>query len=249
MLNPVKKPKSTHGFNELVVQDTRLGNAKLFNKAIITPIAVSESGYIGIYIAAHWKQAESSSRLKAALIPKHEEVSEELIVVHISDVTGFDLAVDKKSGLGGAILGGLIAGGGGMVVGQAMQSGKAKAIDLLINTNNFNNPQIVVPLYRHESVTVATATSSSPLTALGKSLYGKAAGAATGSAKIREQEIQELMSQLDNLYLAHQSVEKAAPVIQQSSDADELAKFKKLLDDGVITQDEFNAKKKQILGL
>ena len=33
------------------------------------------------------------------------------------------------------------------------------------------------------------------------------------------------------------------------SEADELMKFKKLLDDGVITQEEFDAKKKQILGL
>lgn len=37
----------------------------------------------------------------------------------------------------------------------------------------------------------------------------------------------------------------AAPL----SDADELLKFKKLLDDGVISQEEFAAKKKQILGL
>lgn len=35
----------------------------------------------------------------------------------------------------------------------------------------------------------------------------------------------------------------------KGSDADELIKFKSLLDDGVITQEEFNAKKKQILGL
>jgi len=32
------------------------------------------------------------------------------------------------------------------------------------------------------------------------------------------------------------------------SNADELGKFKKLFDDGVITQDEFNSKKKQLLG-
>ncbi|MBQ9207030.1 MAG: SHOCT domain-containing protein [Treponema sp.] len=31
--------------------------------------------------------------------------------------------------------------------------------------------------------------------------------------------------------------------------ADELLKWKKLLDVGAITQDEFNAKKKQLLGL
>ncbi|MFR7484891.1 MAG: SHOCT domain-containing protein [Acutalibacter sp.] len=35
----------------------------------------------------------------------------------------------------------------------------------------------------------------------------------------------------------------------QLSSADEIAKFKSLLDQGVITQDEFDAKKKQLLGL
>lgn len=33
------------------------------------------------------------------------------------------------------------------------------------------------------------------------------------------------------------------------SSADEIAKFKNLLDDGIITQEEFDAKKKQLLGL
>ena len=35
----------------------------------------------------------------------------------------------------------------------------------------------------------------------------------------------------------------------QQSSADELKKYKELLDSGVITQEEFNAKKKQLLGL
>ena len=38
-------------------------------------------------------------------------------------------------------------------------------------------------------------------------------------------------------------------VIQQTSSADELKKFKELLDSGVISQEEFDAKKKQLLGL
>ncbi len=41
------------------------------------------------------------------------------------------------------------------------------------------------------------------------------------------------------------------PVVQNVplSDADEIAKYKALLDSGAITQDEYNAKKKQLLGL
>lgn len=38
-------------------------------------------------------------------------------------------------------------------------------------------------------------------------------------------------------------------IIMQNSAADELKKFKELLDSGVITQEEFDAKKKQLLGL
>jgi ABC-type transport system involved in multi-copper enzyme maturation permease subunit len=42
-----------------------------------------------------------------------------------------------------------------------------------------------------------------------------------------------------------------APVIiqQQTNNADELKKYKELLDDGAITQEEYNIKKKQLLGL
>lgn len=42
---------------------------------------------------------------------------------------------------------------------------------------------------------------------------------------------------------------QANTIIQQASTADELKKFKELLDMGIITQEEFDAKKKQLLGL
>ena len=41
----------------------------------------------------------------------------------------------------------------------------------------------------------------------------------------------------------------SAPIVQQSSAMDELKKLKDLLDAGIITQEEFEAKKKQLLGL
>ena len=39
------------------------------------------------------------------------------------------------------------------------------------------------------------------------------------------------------------------PQIAAPSSADELKKYKELLDNGVLTQEEFDAKKKQLLGL
>lgn len=44
-------------------------------------------------------------------------------------------------------------------------------------------------------------------------------------------------------------VKEVTHVTQQASQAEELQKFKLLLDSGVITEEEFAAKKKQILGL
>lgn len=46
-----------------------------------------------------------------------------------------------------------------------------------------------------------------------------------------------------------QSTAQAAAPVQNLSTADELAKYKKLLDNGTITQEEFDAKKKQLLDL
>ena len=50
-------------------------------------------------------------------------------------------------------------------------------------------------------------------------------------------------------YKKKASAPAAAVVVNSTSAADELRKFKDLLDCGIITQEEFDAKKKQLLGL
>lgn len=63
---------------------------------------------------------------------------------------------------------------------------------------------------------------------------------------------QEVFDELSNLLSKFQKSNIAEAVIKQEipqSNADELKKFKDLLDSGVITQEEFDAKKKQLLGL
>jgi hypothetical protein len=227
-----------------VAEDPRFGQVKVFSHAIMTPMAVSESGYIGIYTPPQ-KKAVMVKPGGLLSYPKYEEEEgpEEFAVLHINQVSGFKLITDNKSGLGAAVAGGLLFGTGGAVVGQAISSGKAKSIDLQIKMNDFQNPQIVVPLYRAEG---AGNTLLNPLGVLGKSVNS----AMVGGTQRRTQEIQELMSSLDNLLQAAQVVhQEPAPAVQQASSADELAKFKKLLDDGVISQDEFDAKKKLLLGL
>jgi hypothetical protein len=48
---------------------------------------------------------------------------------------------------------------------------------------------------------------------------------------------------------ANNNSNSSAPFVEPKSDADEIRKFKQLLDEGIITEEEFMAKKKQILGL
>ena len=63
---------------------------------------------------------------------------------------------------------------------------------------------------------------------------------------------QEVFSVISNLLLERQKNTGKQAIVNDTvigSNADELKKYKDLLDSGVITQEEFDAKKKQLLGL
>ncbi len=85
------------------------------------------------------------------------------------------------------------------------------------------------------------------ISAIGKKWF-KGIEVATSAGKIvffgfkNRDEIYETVS---NLLVKRQSSNQAMNTSQSS--ADELSKYKKLLDDGVISQEEFNEKKKQLL--
>lgn len=49
--------------------------------------------------------------------------------------------------------------------------------------------------------------------------------------------------------IAYYKQQKNSPSVAALSPADELKKFKELLDSGIITEEEFNEKKKELLGL
>ena len=60
----------------------------------------------------------------------------------------------------------------------------------------------------------------------------------------------EIKTYVENI-LANKNVPSTAPVIQEikADPADEIRKYKALADDGIITEEEFQQKKKQLLGL
>ncbi|MCL2765606.1 MAG: SHOCT domain-containing protein [Treponema sp.] len=81
-------------------------------------------------------------------------------------------------------------------------------------------------------------------------------GGVFGSLQIAEGTVVHVLENISpanasNAVSAFNKAKMAQPKPQHSqvSEADELIKFKKLLDDGVLTQEEFDKKKAQILGL
>lgn len=67
----------------------------------------------------------------------------------------------------------------------------------------------------------------------------------------RNEQAAEIKKYLDQMLANVHSNKNSASntIIQSSSNAEELKKYKDLLDSGIISQEEFDAKKKQLLGL
>ncbi len=78
----------------------------------------------------------------------------------------------------------------------------------------------------------------------------KSVGVSTASGRISFwllENKEELYTAITKLLLERQK--GTANISEKSNSADEIKKYKELLDDGIITQEEFDAKKKQLLGL
>lgn len=81
----------------------------------------------------------------------------------------------------------------------------------------------------------------------------KGVAVSTSSGKIKflvMKNAEEIYKVLNTLIIERQSQKNAQPqIITSQSNAEELKKYKELLDSGIISQEEFDAKKKQLLGL
>ena len=129
-----------------------------------------------------------------------------------------------KGGLGSAAVGGLLFGGVGAIVGGGLgkqQRDLVQKLGIRIATK--------VPYMSHIEIPILVSE-----TKLNGILYR--------SCKETALKILSLLDQITSSP-EHQSLDTSA------SSADEIMKFKKLLDDGIITAEEFEAKKRQLLGL
>ncbi|WZY01570.1 SHOCT domain-containing protein [Bacillus sp. FSL W7-1360] len=155
-------------------------------------------------------------------------------IYNFTDVIDFELLEDgssiTKGGLGRAVAGGILFGGVGAVVGGVTGSKKSKAtcdsLKIRITLNSIATPTTYINF-------IKTPTKKSSF--VYKTDFTLA---------------QECLSVLQVMCSESSGQDHSLPDSKSgTSEADEILKFKQLLDNGVITQEEFEMKKKQILGL
>lgn len=148
-----------------------------------------------------------------------------------SDLVNFELNEDgetlSKGGLGKAVAGGLLLGGVGAVVGGVTGKKKQKALVnsmyIRLSLKNRWVKSLKIDL-------IKTQTKKSSM------IY-----------KATKQSADEIISTLE-MISSHNDSTAEVTVTNASSPADELLKYKELLDMGAITQEEFDKKKKDLLG-
>lgn len=149
-------------------------------------------------------------------------------IYNCSDIIDFELLEDgnsvSKGGVGRALVGGALFGGVGAIVGGSTghkQKKTCSKMQIKIIMKSVNCPTVYINL-----ITAETKKDSM--------IY-----------KMVEPQAQEILSLLNVICQANES----QPETATASAADEILKYKQLLDMGVITAEEFEAKKKQLLGL
>lgn len=159
---------------------------------------------------------------------------EDKATYHFNQIIDFELLENDESvtkgGLGRAVVGGMLFGGVGAVVGGVTANRRAKGVckslKIKISFRNSSNLTEYINFIDTETMTDS-------------SFY-----------QIRYEDAQETLSALQlAVEQVGDSVAAESSAEQVTSSADEILKFKQLLDMGAITQEEFDAKKKRLLEL
>ncbi|WP_188206960.1 SHOCT domain-containing protein [Alkalibacillus aidingensis] len=148
----------------------------------------------------------------------------------------------RKSQIGGALLGGVLAGGVGAIIGGL--SGKQKSdkeiisLDLKLVVNNTQNPVYTINFLKAEIESI----SQKPIP-IKKS---------SSQYKLSKNKINHWHSLITVLIKQADEEDNKQPEPTQStnsnsSTADEIRKLSELLNDGFITQEEFNSEKQKVL--
>lgn len=151
------------------------------------------------------------------------------------EIIDYELTEDgeqvAKGGIGSAVVGGVMFGGVGAIVGSNVGKKKSKTVikDITLRVSLKNKYRQEIRIHFIPGGMEVKSGSMSYNT------YKYAADSA--------------VSFFDNLCSKANETATTSTQTASMSSADEILKFKNLLDSGIITQEEFEAKKKELLGL
>lgn len=169
------------------------------------------------------------------IFQKGRKISE---AISFSAITGYDVyenGESKVSGTAGkALVGGVFFGLGGMIVGSSMGrkiSNQCKQLKLIIHISNLNCPQIVL------------------------SFVDKKCEKSTSVYEKKIENLQYICSTLEYI-INRKTLEESATQSQtidisgkKASNKEKLQELKEMLNEGLITEEDYEQKKKQIIGL
>ncbi len=153
------------------------------------------------------------------------KVGKNPVIYDFADLSDFELLEDgkTKSGLGSALGGGFLFGPLGAIVGGITGKGKrvCNSLKIKITLKGVNAPILYL-----DFLNTRTKVNS-----------------------ITYKTSMEFVRSTSTLLQLIKDSNKDTPQVAAASVADEIAKFKDLAEKGIITQEEFDAKKKQLLGI
>ena len=152
-----------------------------------------------------------------------------------SDLINYEIyengATKVKGTVGKALIGGAFFGLGGLIVGSSMGKSikeKCNQLKLIIRVNDISDPQIVITYIDNVNLDKS------------ESVY-----------RNMKENLQVVCSMLEFMFNS-KTLEETTKLINpnnQNSIKDQLLELKEMLNEGLITQEEHDQKKKQILGL
>lgn len=176
-------------------------------------------------VVAHYSvHTDEPSRVE--IIQNEEHYTE----IPFYEITGAEILMNeaRQNAVGRAIVGGAIAGDVGAIVGATTASKSVNSLIVRIFSNNISHPAHDIRLIENKSVDIGSKEYSTAITFANNVLAS----------------IKSIISNQQS-----STVQRQAMPQSNTNPAEEIMRYKQLLDCGAITSEEFEQKKKQLLSL